>query len=268
MTLQELPALIRQKKSYLCVGLDPDINKLPQGFEKNPKGVLEFCKAIIEATEPYAIAYKPNAAFFEALGPQGFEIAHQVMELIPDSCFKIWDAKRGDIGNTSAAYAKSAYQFLKADCITVAPYMGADSIQPFLQEGKSIALLGLTSNPGAQDFELLKLENGRFLFEEVMLKTAQWASEEQLMFVVGATQSGQIQSIRNLIPNHFLLVPGIGAQGGDLKSTLLAGRNNKEGLLINASRSILYASSGPDFAQAAATEAKKLQSEMASLAGF
>ncbi len=268
MTLQELPERIKAQKSYLCVGLDPVIEKLPEGVEKSNQGVLEFCKAIIDATQPYAVAYKPNAAFFEALGPEGFEIAHKVFEYIPAHCFKIWDAKRGDIGNTSAAYAKSAFQILNADCITVAPYMGSDSIRPFLQEGKSIAVLGLTSNPGAADFELLKIETGRYLFEEVILKASQWADEDQLMFVVGATQAAMLHKIRNIIPNNFLLVPGVGAQGGDLKSTLLAGRNKQEGLLINASRSILYASSGSDFANAAATEAKKMQTEMAAIVGF
>lgn len=268
MTLQELTNQIRIKQSFLCVGLDPDWDKIPNHLSKSPEGVLSFCKSIIEATHPYAVAYKPNSAFFEALGPQGFKVMAQVMDAIPKNCFKIWDAKRGDIGNTSQAYAIAGFNHLKVDCITVAPYMGADSIKPFLQNGKCIALLGLTSNPGAVDFELLPLANGKLLFQQVMETASSYADDSQLMFVVGATQTEHLAWIRQNFPNHFLLVPGIGAQGGDLETTLILGRNANEGLLINASRSILYASNGQDFALAAQAEAQKLQKAMAAIAGF
>ena len=269
MDYQALSAQIRQKKSYLCVGLDTDIKKLPPHLVNVPDPVFEFNKAIIDATAPYAVAYKPNIAFYEAQGPRGWESLQKTLNYIPKDCFTIADAKRGDIGNTSGLYARAFFDpsaaGLNFDAITVAPYMGHDSVLPFLDyPGKWVILLALTSNPGSADFQRQHVDNEtQELFETVIQKAQTWASPEQLMFVVGATQADQIARIRELAPHNFLLVPGVGAQGGSLADVSRNGLTKDGGLLVNASRSILYASSGLDFAAAAAAAAKAIQQEMA-----
>ena len=269
MNYQALSAQIRQKKSYLCVGLDTDIKKLPPHLVNVPDPVFEFNKAIIDATAPYAVAYKPNIAFYEAQGPRGWESLQKTLNYIPKDCFTIADAKRGDIGNTSGLYARAFFDpsaaGLNFDAITVAPYMGHDSVLPFLDyPGKWVILLALTSNPGSADFQRQHVDNEtQELFETVIQKAQTWASPEQLMFVVGATQADQIARIRELAPHNFLLVPGVGAQGGSLADVSRNGLTKDGGLLVNASRSILYASSGLDFAEAAAATAKAIQQEMA-----
>ena len=269
MDYQALSAQIRQKKSYLCVGLDTDIKKLPPHLVNVPDPVFEFNKAIIDATAPYAVAYKPNIAFYEAQGPRGWESLQKTLNYIPKDCFTIADAKRGDIGNTSGLYARAFFDpsaaGLNFDAITVAPYMGHDSVLPFLDyPGKWVILLALTSNPGSADFQRQHVDNEtQELFETVIQKAQTWASPEQLMFVVGATQADQIARIRELAPHNFLLVPGVGAQGGSLADVSRNGLTKDGGLLVNASRSILYASSGPDFAEAAAAAAEAIQQEMA-----
>ncbi|MBO0951786.1 orotidine-5'-phosphate decarboxylase [Fibrella forsythiae] len=269
MNYQALSAQIRQKKSYLCVGLDTDSQKLPAHLANVPDPVFEFNKAIIDATAPYAVAYKPNIAFYEAQGPRGWESLQKTLDYIPTDCFTIADAKRGDIGNTSGLYARAFFDpsaaGLDFDAITVAPYMGHDSVLPFLEyPGKWVILLALTSNPGSADFQRQQVDNEtQELFETVIQKAQTWANHEQLMFVVGATQSDQIARIRELAPDNFLLIPGVGAQGGSLADVSKNGLTKDGGLLVNASRSILYASSGTDFAEAAAAEAKAIQAEMA-----
>ena len=269
MNYQALSAQIRQKKSYLCVGLDTDIKKLPPHLVNVPDPVFEFNKAIIDATAPYAVAYKPNIAFYEAQGPRGWESLQKTLNYIPKDCFTIADAKRGDIGNTSGLYARAFFDpsaaGLNFDAITVAPYMGHDSVLPFLDyPGKWVILLALTSNPGSADFQRQHVDNEtQELFETVIQKAQTWATPDQLMFVVGATQADQIARIRELAPHNFLLVPGVGAQGGSLADVSRNGLTKDGGLLVNASRSILYASSGLDFAAAAAAAAKAIQQEMA-----
>lgn len=269
MNYQALSAQIRQKKSYLCVGLDTDRQKLPPHLATEPDPVFAFNKAIIDATAPYAVAYKPNIAFYEAQGPRGWESLQKTLDYLPKDCFSIADAKRGDIGNTSGLYARAFFDPTAAgldfDAITVAPYMGHDSVMPFLAyPGKWVILLALTSNPGSADFQRQQVDNEtQELFETVIQKAQTWATREQLMFVVGATQADQIARIRAFAPDHFLLVPGVGAQGGSLEQVSKNGLTKDGGLLVNASRSILYASSGPDFAEAAAAEAKAIQEEMA-----
>ena len=262
MTYQELYNQIIQKRSYLCVGLDTDPNLIPKHLLNYENPVLEFNRQIIEATAPYCVAYKPNTAFYEAAGATGWITLAETLKLIPAEHFTIADAKRGDIGNTSKLYARAFFEQMNFDSITVAPYMGADSVQPFLEfEGKWVILLALTSNSGSQDFQVLKYEEER-LYERV-LKTAQlWGEEDQLMFVVGATQTQELEQVREIAPKNFLLVPGIGAQGGSLEEVSKYGMNEHCGLLVNASRSIIYASDGEDFAEAAAKEAKKLQEKM------
>ena len=270
MNYQALSVQIRQKKSYLCVGLDTDRQKLPPHLASEPDPVFAFNKAIIDATAPYAVAYKPNIAFYEAQGPRGWESLQKTLDYIPKDCFTIADAKRGDIGNTSGLYARAFFDpsaaGLDFDAITVAPYMGRDSVMPFLEyPGKWVILLALTSNPGSADFQRQQVDNEtQELFETVIQKAQTWATCEQLMFVVGATQAQQIARIRTYAPDHFLLVPGVGVQGGSLKQVSKNGLTKDGGLLVNASRSILYASSGTDFAEAAAAEAKAIQQEMAS----
>jgi orotidine-5'-phosphate decarboxylase len=266
MTKEALKALILQKKSFLCVGLDSDPQRLPAHLPHTVESVLAFNKAIVEATKDFCVAYKVNTAFYEAMGQPGWEALHETFRLIPDTHFTIADAKRGDIGNTSTQYARAFFQEMSADGLTVAPYMGEDSVRPFLgYPQKWLILLALTSNTGSQDFQRLKLENGKFLFEEVLEKSKQWANAESLMYVVGATQADALQRIRKIIPEHFLLVPGVGAQGGSLREVAENGMNESVGLLVNASRSIIYASSGEDFAEAAGREAQKLQQEMEAL---
>ncbi|GAB3253474.1 orotidine-5'-phosphate decarboxylase [Larkinella harenae] len=267
MTANELYTNILAKESYLCVGLDTDIRRIPAHLQREPDPVAAFNRQIIEATAEYAVAYKPNIAFYEAQGPRGWESLQRTLEYIPDDCFTIADAKRGDIGNTSTLYARTffdpASSGLDFDSVTVAPYMGRDSVEPFLEfENKWVILLALTSNGGSADFQQLSLQDEK-LYEKVIRTSQTWAGADRMMYVVGATQADQLAHIRTLIPDHFLLVPGVGAQGGSLADVSRYGLNKQGGLLVNASRSILYASSGTDFAQKAATEARALQQEMA-----
>jgi orotidine-5'-phosphate decarboxylase len=264
MEASHLPEAIRQKKSYLCVGLDPDPEKLPPHLPKNAEGLVAFCSEIIAHTAPYAVSYKLNSAFFEVFGEEGWKaMRHIFHQLASMEVFAIADAKRADIGNTSRMYAQAFFKDLQADAITLSPYMGSDSIAPFLSyPGKTAILLALTSNPGHQDFEMQKLENGRFLYEEVMLRSLSWERKGDLMFVVGATRTSQLENIRRICPDQFLLVPGVGAQGGDLAETSRLGINQDVGLLINSSRGILYAGNGLDFGKMAGEAAKALQQEM------
>lgn len=269
MTKQELFANIKRKKSFLCVGLDTDIKKIPQHLLKEEDPIFAFNKEIIDATADLCVAYKPNAAFYESLGMVGIAALEKTIAYInekyPDQ-FIILDAKRGDIGNTSEMYARSAFEHLKATSITVAPYMGEDSVKPFLiYPGKWVIVLALTSNKGSQDFQFTEDVNGERLFEKVLKTTQKWATEDQLMFVVGATQGKMFIDVRKAAPNHFLLVPGVGAQGGSLQDVAEYGMNDTCGLLVNSSRQIIYASNGEDFAAAAKAEAAKVQVEMEKL---
>ncbi len=254
---------IRTKKSYLCVGLDTDLKKIPQHLQHHANPVLEFNRQIIEATAPYCVCYKINTAFYECMGAKGWETMQETLHLIPKNIFTIADAKRGDIGNTSTMYARAFFDTLNFDAITVAPYMGSDSVQPFLEfKDKWTILLGLTSNSGSADFQHIK-GNGKPLYQNVLETAQTWGTAENLMFVVGATRTAQMQHIRQIVPKNFLLVPGVGAQGGSLSDVSETGMNNDVGLLINSSRGIIYASQDEDFAEKAGEEAKKLQSEMA-----
>lgn len=263
MTRAALTEQIRLKKNYLCVGLDTDSLKLPAFLKHFPDPVFEFNKQIIDATRDHCVAYKINTAFYEVNGAAGWETLQKTADYIPSSHFKIADAKRGDIGNTSALYARAFFETLSFDAVTVAPYMGEDSIRPFLQyPGKWTIVLGLTSNEGSADFELQELADG-MLFETVLRKVSQWGTTENLMFVIGATQSVQFEKIRAITPDHFYLVPGIGAQGGSLKDISEKALNTDGGLLVNASRSILYAGSGEDFAARAGAAAAAYANEMA-----
>lgn len=266
MKRTELINQIKTKKSFLCVGLDTDLRKIPSFLLAEPDPVFAFNKAIIEATKDYCVAYKPNLAFYESLGPKGLESLQKTLQIIPDTHFTIADAKRGDIGNTAAMYAKAYFDVYGFDAITVAPYMGRDSIEPFLDyPGKWAIILGLTSNSGADDFEKTELVSGRKLYEEVIIKTSEFSSPEDTMFVAGATRVEDLKHIREHVPENFLLIPGVGAQGGNLRDVSLATLTDDCGILVNSSRSIIYASDGHDFADAASSEAEKLQLEMASL---
>ncbi len=266
MTKQELVNNIKAKGSFLCVGLDPDLAKMPESLKGN---LLEFNKQIIDATAKYAVAYKPNLAFYECMGVKGYEAFEQTVKYIQDNypdIFIIADAKRGDIGNTSKMYAQSFFGEMNINAVTVAPYMGEDSITPFLgYDNKWVIVLGLTSNKGSHDFQLIKDENGTPLFETVLRKTSQWGSTENMMYVVGATQGIMFEQIRKIVPEHFLLVPGVGAQGGSLQDVVKYGINSNCGLLVNSSRGIIHASNGDDFASVAAEKAKEMQQEMAAL---
>lgn len=264
MTREQLVDLIFRKRSYLCVGLDTDPNKLPSHFSKDAAGMLAFNKEIIDATREYAVAYKINTAFYEAMGLEGWRVMEESVNYIGNEHFTIADAKRGDIGNTADQYARAFFDRLPFHSITVAPYMGEDSVKPFLnRKDKWAIVLGLTSNAGAADFELLKLQGSeKFLYEEVMEKTSTWGSAENLMFVVGATQAQQFTNIRKITPGHFYLVPGVGAQGGSLRDISQLAMIKDVGLLVNVSRGIQYASSGEDFAEKAAAAAKSYQQEM------
>lgn len=255
---------ITKKESYLCVGLDTDLNKIPKHLLKEDDPVFAFNKQIIDATADLCVAYKPNIAFYEAMGPKGWESLAKTLEYIPNDVFTIADAKRGDIGNTSKLYARAFFETMDFDSITVAPYMGEDSVTPFLEfDNKWVILLAHTSNGGSQDFQLMKDEsNGHTLYQEVILKSQKWATSEQLMFVVGATRADKIEEIRQLAPDNFFLVPGVGAQGGDLKAVSQYGLNKECGLLVNSTRGIIYASDNEDFAEKSRAEAKKLQQEM------
>lgn len=262
MTRLQLIEQIRKKKSYLCVGLDTDITKIPPHLLTEPDPVFVFNKAIIDATKDLCVSYKINTAFYEALGVKGWEAMEKTVRYIGDEHFKIADAKRGDIGNTSDQYAKAFFETLPFDAITVAPYMGEDSVKPFLQhEGKWAIVLGLTSNKGANDFELLHTGD-ELLYEKVLRTIAGWGNPKNLMFVIGATQADSFINIRKITPDHFYLVPGVGAQGGSLKEISEKAMNKDCGILVNASRAIIYASAGKDFAEKAREVAKEYQAEM------
>jgi orotidine-5'-phosphate decarboxylase len=267
MNQQELFQQIQKKKSYLCVGLDTDIEKIPAFLLDSEDPIFEFNKAIIDATKDFCVAYKPNLAFYEALGIKGWESLKKTIDYIPNDCLIIADAKRGDIGNTSALYAKAFFNELNADAVTVAPYMGKDSVTPFLNfENKWVIVLALTSNEGANDFQTSILADTSLpLYEKVMRSVQSWGDENQIMFVVGATRADQFAHVRSIAPNYFFLVPGVGAQGGDLKAISTVGFNNRCGLLVNSSRQIIYASKHEDFAVKAGEEAMKVQQEMEAL---
>lgn len=262
MNLQFLIEQIKKKKSYLCVGLDTSIEKIPAHLKTNADPVFEFNKQIIDATKDYCVAYKINTAFYESEGIKGWENMEKTVNYIPSTHLKIADAKRGDIGNTSSQYAKAFFETLQFDAITVVPYMGFDSIQPFLEyKNKFTIVLGLTSNKGSEDFQQLKI-NDQYLYEMVLKKVSAWGSKENLMFVVGATKANALTSIRKIIPDNFLLIPGLGAQGGSLQDVSKYGMNKDCGLLVNASRAIIYAGNKIDFAEKAAEVAKQYQTEM------
>ncbi len=273
MTRAQLIEQIQQKQSYLCVGLDTDLTKIPQHLQSHPNAIVEFNKAIIDATKDFCVSYKINTAFYEAMGVKGWLAMEETVNSIPSTHFKIADAKRGDIGNTSSQYAKAFFETMNFDAITVAPYMGEDSVRPFLEyEGKWAIVLGLTSNKGANDFELKQLlsENAEehlraeFLYERVLRTVSKWGNLGNLMFVVGATQAEEFVNIREIIPDHFLLVPGVGAQGGSLKDISQKAMNKDCGLLVNASRAIIYASEKENFAEEAKAIAQQYQFEMKS----
>ena len=270
MTKQELVENIRRKQSFLCVGLDTDLKKIPQHLLECEDPIFEFNKAIIDATAPYCVAYKPNLAFYECFGLKGWmafeKTINYIKENYPDQ-FIIADAKRGDIGNTSTMYARCFFEETGVDSLTVAPYMGEDSVTPFLQyEGKWVILLALTSNKGSHDFQLTEAkEDGERLFEKVLRVSQQWANDEQMMYVVGATQGRLFEDIRKIVPNHFLLVPGVGAQGGSLEEVCKYGMTKDCGLLVNSSRGIIYADTTERFAEVAGEKAKELQQQMAAL---
>jgi orotidine-5'-phosphate decarboxylase len=266
MNRKELFEQIKLKQSYLCVGLDTDINKLPAHLLKCDDPVLEFNKKIIEYTQDLCVSYKPNIAFYESLGSKGWVSLEKTIELIPKEIFTISDAKRGDIGNTSGLYARAFFQNMNFDSVTVAPYMGVDSVEPFLEyKDKWVILLGLTSNGGSADFQNLDLANGKKLYQEVITKSQSWGKPDNLMYVIGATKADAFKEIRALAPDYFFLVPGVGAQGGDLQALSQYGMNDHCGLLVNSSRGIIYASNGEDFAEKAREEALKIQQEMAIL---
>ena len=266
MDKQTLFENIKKKQSFLCVGLDTDVKKIPEHLLQEVNPILAFNKAIVDATAPYCVAYKPNLAFYESLGAAGQLVLEDTVAYIrenyPDQ-FIIADAKRGDIGNTSEMYARAVFEYADFDAVTVAPYMGEDSVKPFLLPNKWVILLALTSNKGSFDFQLMEDKSGERLFEKVLRKSQEWASDEQMMYVVGATRGEMFKDIRKVVPNHFLLVPGVGAQGGSLREVAEYGMNSQCGLLVNSSRQILYADNSENFAGAAAQEAKKIQKEMA-----
>jgi orotidine-5'-phosphate decarboxylase len=269
MNKQQLIDNIRAKKSFLCVGLDTDLKKMPKHLLETEDPIFEFNKAIIDATAPYCVAYKPNLAFYECFGLKGWIAFEKTVEYIktnyPDQ-FIIADAKRGDIGNTSAMYARCFFEEMNIDSLTVAPYMGEDSVTPFLQyEGKWVILLALTSNKGSHDFQLMQDTEGERLFEKVLRTSQQWANDEQMMYVVGATQGKLFEDIRKIVPNHFLLVPGVGAQGGSLEEVCKYGMTKDCGLLVNSSRGIIYADTTERFAEVAGEKARELQQEMAAI---
>ncbi|MCF8371761.1 MAG: orotidine-5'-phosphate decarboxylase [Bacteroidales bacterium] len=268
MTKQQIITQIKAKKSFLCVGLDTDLGKIPAHLLKTEDPVFKFNKAIVDATQKYAVAYKPNLAFYEALGLKGWQSLEKTVQYIRTNypeLFLIADAKRGDIGNTSKMYAKAFFENLDFDAVTVAPYMGEDSVTPFLSyPEKWVILLALTSNKGAFDFQFMK-ENDERLFEKVLKKSSGWGNPENMMYVVGATKAEELAQVRKIIPDHFLLVPGVGAQGGSLQEVAKYGMNKDCGLLVNSSRGIIYAGKGEDFAERAAEAAKEVQQEMEEL---
>ena len=267
MNRQQLINEIFTKKTFLCVGLDTDINKIPAHLKNEDEPIFAFNKAIIDATAPYCVAYKPNLAFYECYGLKGMLAFEKTIQYIKENHpnhFIIADAKRGDIGNTSKMYAQTFFEEYNLDSVTVAPYMGEDSVKPFLEyDGKWVILLALTSNKGSHDFQLTEDKQGERLFEKVLKKSQEWGTTENLMYVVGATQGKMFEDIRRIAPNHFLLVPGVGAQGGSLQEVCKYGMTKECGLLVNSSRGIIYASTDNDFAEVAAAKAKELQKEMA-----
>ena len=269
MTANELFARIQEKQSFLCVGLDTDLKKIPQHLLTAEDPAFEFNKAIIGATAPYTVAYKPNAAFYEAMGIDGWKTLSKTVDYIRKNypeIFIIADAKRGDIGNTSKMYAQAFFEKMDVDGVTLAPYMGKDTVAPFLEyDNRWAVILALTSNGSAADFELSKLEDGRFVFEQVLEKAASWGNEDNTMFVVGATQAAMLTDVRRIVPNHFLLVPGVGAQGGSLEEVARYGMNSRCGLLVNSSRAIIYADQSENFAQVAGQCAQQMQQDMARL---
>lgn len=267
MNKQQLIDNIRAKRSFLCVGLDTDIKKIPNHLLNEEDPIFSFNKAIIDATAPYCVAYKPNLAFYECFGLKGWAAFEKTVKYIkeryPDQ-FIIADAKRGDIGNTSAMYARSFFEEMDIDALTVAPYMGEDSVTPFLgYDNKWVVLLALTSNKGSHDFQLMTDEKGERLFEKVLRVSGQWADDSKMMYVVGATQGRLFEAIRRIVPDHFLLVPGVGAQGGSLADVCQYGMNKDCGLLVNSSRGIIYADNTENFAEVAGQKAQELQAEMA-----
>ena len=267
MNRKQLIQQILEKKSFLCVGLDTDTKKIPQHLLSEEDPIFSFNKAIIDATAPYCVSYKPNLAFYEAFGLKGIQAFEKTINYLNTNYpnhFIIADAKRGDIGNTSAMYARTFFEEYNLDALTVAPYMGEDSVTPFLQyDGKWVVLLALTSNKGSHDFQLTTDTDGERLFEKVLRVSQQWGNEKNMMYVVGATQGKMFEDIRKIAPNHFLLVPGVGAQGGSLEEVCKYGMTKDCGLLVNSSRGIIYASNGEDFAEIAALKAKELQQQMA-----
>ena len=267
MNRQQLINEIFTKKTFLCVGLDTDINKIPAHLKNEDEPIFAFNKAIIDATAPYCVAYKPNLAFYECYGLKGMLAFEKTIQYIKENHpnhFIIADAKRGDIGNTSKMYAQTFFEEYNLDSVTVAPYMGEDSVKPFLEyDGKWVILLALTSNKGSHDFQLTEDKQGERLFEKVLKKSQEWGTTENLMYVVGATQGKMFEDIRRIAPDHFLLVPGVGAQGGSLQEVCKYGMTKECGLLVNSSRGIIYASNDNDFAEVAAAKAKELQKEMA-----
>ncbi len=274
MSRQQLFERIKRKKSFLCIGLDTDIEKLPKGIERSSKGIVEFNKRIIDATQHLCVAYKPNVAFYECLGSEGWKALEETMEYIHKNCpdiFTIADAKRGDIGNTSDLYARAFFERMSFDSVTVAPYMGEDSVKAFTgYKNKWVILLALTSNKGAEDFQLQELtpppgEEKRKLFQQVLHVSRKWGTAENVMYVVGATRPEMIAEVRKLVPDHFLLIPGVGVQGGSLADVAKYGMNKQCGLLVNVSRSLIYAGNDTSFAQKAKEEAEKVQVEMEAL---
>ena len=267
MNRQQLINEIFTKKTFLCVGLDTDINKIPPHLKNEDDPIFAFNKAIIDATAPYCVAYKPNLAFYECYGLKGMLAFEKTIQYIKENHpnhFIIADAKRGDIGNTSKMYAQTFFEEYNLDSVTVAPYMGEDSVKPFLEyDGKWVILLALTSNKGSHDFQLTEDKQGERLFEKVLKKSQEWGTTENIMYVVGATQGKMFEDIRRMAPEHFLLVPGVGAQGGSLQEVCKYGMTKDCGLLVNSSRGIIYASTDTDFAEVAAVKAKELQEEMA-----
>ena len=264
MERQELINLIKEKRSFLCIGLDTVLDKIPPHLLDEDDPIFTFNKAIIDATHDLAVAYKPNIAFYEAYGSRGWKAMERTIAYLKEKdVFTIADAKRGDIGNTSGRYAKAFLETLDFDAITVAPYMGEDSVRPFLgRKGKWVLLLALTSNKGTDDFQMIKTGNGKLVYERVLEKSQEWGNEDDMMYVVGATRAEMIAGIRKIIPNHFLLVPGVGAQGGSLEEVAQNGLTRDCGLLVNSSRGIIFAGNGPDFDELARVEALKLQQQM------
>lgn len=269
MNRKELVDIIKTRKSFLCVGLDPDLDKMPGCVKASDNPIIDFNKAIIDATAPFCVAYKPNLAFYECGGLKGWQALEETTRYLRENYpqhFLIADAKRGDIGNTSRMYAKALFEELNYDAVTVAPYMGVDSVMPFLDyKGKWVVLLALTSNKGSADFQLTASADGTCLYESVLRKSQAWANEEKLMFVVGATQGNKFADVRKLAPKSFLLVPGVGAQGGSLEEVCRYGMTPDCGLLVNSSRAILYADKTENFAQGAMAAAKEMQQQMEEL---